>query len=370
MDTDNNIWKREILFSAQEKGREKWTLEKVDKSYEFHIDVRYGKKCDISSLKKNWPFQKEIELTRRKLDYFERKSDFFSMEKCPVCSSNKSHAEYKVNICGVDYMKCRTCGHYYATVFPSLDVVKEFYKEHLIEDPYYISPDEIALRLKEIYLPKRDWIVDVYKEQFGKEPRSILDFGAGSGHFLFACKKMGMKVAGIELDKDYVNWCKEQFHIELCQDIGDLHGEKFDVVCSFNVIEHTYEPNEFVREYKAVMHERSLAVIETPRAESLTTRLQSVFPDEPRGMLIPYEHNHLFTDASLATLLFQNGLAINSIWYFGQDVSELILRIGHELNSDTTVIFNKLYESLQRAIDLSHCSDLMLVAAIPYSGGE
>ena len=59
-----------------------------------------------------------------------------------------------------------------------------------------MDPDEIELRLREIYVPKTDWIFDVYGRIFDREPKSILDIGAGSGHLLYGCKRMGLDVAG------------------------------------------------------------------------------------------------------------------------------------------------------------------------------
>ena len=81
---------------------------------------------------------------------------------------------------------------------------------------------------------------------------------------------------------------------------------------------------------------------------------------------MPFEHSHLFTDGSLATLLYVNGLAVRRIWYFGQDMAELILRIGSELKGESGTLLARLFNPLQEAIDVSHHSDCMLVAATPW----
>ena len=94
------------------------------------------------------------------------------------------------------------------------------------------------------------------------------------------------------------------------------------------------------------------------------TAIQRVYPNEPRGHLVPYEHNHLFTDASLATLLFRSGFAVKSAWLFGQDMSELILRVCAELKGGSGGIMPRLYGPLQKALDAGHGSDLMLLAAV------
>jgi SAM-dependent methyltransferase len=290
--------------------------------------------------------------------------EFVSMDKCPVCSAERELAKDKVIICGVNYLQCANCSHVFAATFPTTSTLERHYKENALTDTYYMDPDEIKLRLKEIYVPKIEWIVDVYRRTFDREPKSILDIGAGAGHFLYGCKQKGLDVAGIEYSRDHIRWCEEHFEIELCADKNEVGQRGFDIVCSFNVIEHTYAPGDFVKDYRRFMHERSLAVIETPKANSFNTFLQSIYPDEPRGLLVPYEHNHLFTDSSLAVLLFENGLAPKSVWYFGQDMAELIMRICAEQNVDSSELMTKLYPELQQALDFSHGSNLMLFAAI------
>lgn len=358
-------WKRFGFFSVQEQDQEQWILEIGSEAYRFDVNVRFGKKIDLVSIKREWPYKNEIDLTIKKLEFFREKGEFIVTETCPVCGAPKEQGLQEARICGMDYLMCSKCSHVYARCFPEESAVERYYRENVVADPYYMNPQEIELRLKEIYFPKISWITEVYRNTFGRRPESILDIGAGSGHFLFGCKRKGFLVEGIEFSRGYRNWCREQFGIELHEDVCALEGIKFDVVCSFNVIEHVYNPREFISHYKRFMKQNSLAVIETPKVNSLTTHLQKIFPDEPSGILIPYEHNHLFTDASLASLLFESGLSVKSVWYFGQDIAELILRICTELDVDSSKVFGRIYGGLQEVVDAHHASNLMLFAAAP-----
>lgn len=358
------IWKRETLFTKSKNSLEKWILEQDNNCYEFDVNVRYGKDIDMASIKRNWPFKKEIALVQERLKFFKKTDEFISMNKCPVCSVEREYAKEFSVICGMEYFQCENCSHVYAKIFPNSSIVEKYYKESVVKNEYYINPSEIKLRLREIYIPKIKWIVNVYKNTFGREPKSIIDIGAGSGHFLYGCQQNGLEVAGIEYSKKYKKWCKEHFGIELHRDRNDIGQKKYDIVCSFNVIEHVYKPNDFILDYKNLMNEKSLAVIETPKVNSFNSHLQSIYNDEPRGIIVPYEHNHLFTDSSLATLLFKNGLDIKNVWYFGQDMAELIMRICSELNAESSEILSKVYLKLQQAIDNSHASNLMLVSAV------
>jgi SAM-dependent methyltransferase len=364
MNMDRFEWRREQPFLTGERAAERWILREGGHSHVFEVDVRFGKDLDIARIKKDWPFEREIALTREKMNYFERESDFVQTEQCPVCRSEKERARPFVRVCGLDYLQCGVCSHVYADRFPGPKVLEKFYQEHAVEDDYYLNPQEIELRLQEVYLPKLGWILEVYEKIFGTRPRSILDIGAGSGHFLYGCKQAGLDVAGIEPDRGFVRWCLKQFGIPLAEEKAAVGDRRFDVVCSFNVIELTFLPGEFLSECREFMHERSLLVVETPKVNCLTTAIQGIYPNEPRGHLVPYEHNHLFTDSSLATLLFKAGFGIRSAWFFGQDMSELMLRVCAELKGESGSIIARCYGPLQKTLDAGHGSDLMLLAAV------
>ncbi|MCK5541092.1 MAG: methyltransferase domain-containing protein [Desulfobacterales bacterium] len=356
------IWKRLSKFKVSKKNKETWALEHREENYEFFVNTYFGKKIDISRIKKDWPFQREIDLTNEKFNFFKDAAKFNIVDHCPVCNSKLTDAIHYLTICNVDYLECSNCSHIFSDRFPKAEVAEEYYKENIGKNTYYINPDEIELRVNEIYLPKIEWIIKVYEEKFNRRPKTILDIGAGSGHFLYACKKGGLEVYGVEFNKNYINWCKDNFDIDLCNSIETVNIEKPDIICSFNVIEHAVNPEDFIDDYKKLMGKESLAIIETPKVNSFGTGIQEAFPSDPRGMLVPYEHNHLFTDVSLATLLFKCGLSINSIWYFGQDMSELIMRICHENNSESSEMMQKLFPKLQQHLDSFRASNLMIVA--------
>jgi SAM-dependent methyltransferase len=362
------MWNRQSPMVARDRAEEIWSLEREGKTYSIPVDVCFSKALDIAKIKREWPYQREIDFNRKRMDFFKEAADFVDTKMCPVCSSPKGKASKLITISGVEYLECGTCSHLYAAYFPSPSLVERYYRENAIGNPYYMNPAEIELRLEEIYLPKIRWICREYNKIFGTEPRNILDIGAGAGHFLAGCRRLGLEVAGIEFSKPYREWCMEHFGVQLSRDKGELGGRTFDIVCSFNVIEHTHNPNAFVSDHKEFLREKSMVVIETPRANSFTTWIQKMFPDEPRCHIVPYEHNHLFTDASLATLLFIHGLAIRSVWYYGQDMVELILRMCAELKADSSQVLPKFYGPTQQAVDIFHGSDLMLVIAVAMEG--
>jgi SAM-dependent methyltransferase len=357
------IWKRLSPFRSSSQKTEKWILERRGKTFEFDVDAYFGKEIDISKIKSNWPFEKEIESTKSQLAFFQNENKYKLIDNCPVCNTEKEHTKGYLTICNVDYLECLNCSHVYSTKFPAEETVEKYYKNDGGDNPYYINPDEIELRLKEIYTPKVEWIIDVYRKKYNRTPESIVDIGAGSGHFLYACKKKGLRVYGAEFNKKYIAWCNEHFSIQLNQSLDSIKCDRADIISNFNVIEHSYKPQRFIEDCKRFMSDESLLVIETPKVNSFCTGIQETYPDEPRGLLIPYEHNHLFTEASLATLLFNCNLGVNSVWYFGQDMPELIMRMCYEMGVDDSKMIRRIFPTLQKSLDRFEASNLMIMAA-------
>lgn len=367
-DTPSRRWSRRRCMNADGPQYEEWTYERDGATDTLRVRVSSGKAVDIKALKRNSSFAEEACRVEEFRHAFPDKSAYNAQTRCPVCATPIAHARHEVTIWETPYYRCSSCGHAYAGEFPSEESVAAFYAGHCADGSYYIRDEEIELRLQEIYQPKLQWVVEAYREAYGRAPRSVLDLGAGAGHFLHACARIGMEAAGVEFDGIYRAWSQERFGLDLVADATALAEREFDIVCSFNVIEHTVVPGEFLELHRRFMGEQSLCVLETPKYNSLTTAIQVLFPKVVRTHLVPFKHNHLFTDASLATLLHESGLRICDVWYFGQDMTELLFQAfnacGQEVDMD---MVNGFMGAPQAALDAAGISDLILVAARPAS---
>lgn len=372
-DFPSRLWWRQRPLVLEGPWRERWTYERDGQTDTLDVRVRTGKRVDIKALKRQSSFVEEVGRVGEVRLAFPDRADYVTQTRCPVCRTSIAQARHEVTIWETKYYRCRACGHAYASEFPSQRAVEAFYSGHQADGGYYIRDEEIELRLGEIYRPKLEWAVDAYRRAYGKAPRSVLDLGAGAGHFLHACQGMGLKAAGVECDRVYRDWARECFGLDLVLDASMLPDEDFDLVCSFNVIEHTVDPREFLDLHKRFMSRQSLCVVETPKYDSLTTAVQGLFPDVVRTHLIPFKHNHLFTEASLATLLYENGLRLSDVWFFGQDMTELLFQAFHASGREVDMdMVNDFMRAPQAALDAAGVCDLLLVAAAPanLSNGE
>lgn len=357
-------WRQRCLNAEGPWQDERWTYERDGHADTLDVRVRAGKAVDIKLLKRNSPFAEEARRVGEIRHVFPDRDAYVVQTHCPACRAPIEAARHEITVWDIPYYRCRACGHAYAREFPPQEAVDAFYAGHQADGGYYIRDAEIESRIREIYRPKLEWALEAYRRVHGRAPRSVLDLGAGAGHFLHACARGGLEAAGVEYDAVYRDWAGKRFGLELVPDAAMLEGRTFDMVCSFNVIEHTLDPRQFLDLHRRFMGPRSLCVLETPKYNALTTAVQSLFPDVVRTHIIPFKHNQLFTDASLATLLYESGLRLRDVWFFGQDMTELLFQAFHARGEEVDMdMVNAFMGAPQMILDAAGICDLILVAA-------
>ena len=118
---------------------------------------------------------------------------------------------------------------------------------------------------------------------------------------------------------------------------GELHKEifrdlKFDVITSFEVIEHLNNPNDFVSVIHHKLHERGIAYCTTPNFNSLLR-----FFEKDRFKIIVYPvHISFFTKKSIRYLGELNKLNASKVETTGLDVGRIveILKFNRRVKSD------------------------------------
>lgn len=366
-DTPRYHWQKLTGFDPVPQKTEEWIFHSAAGVERFPVSVTLGKEIDLGSIKKRSPSKGELESVTKMRDYFEKLDGFVNVSECPICKSSIGEATPLSKAWKAVYHRCRHCSHVYTNLAPSDQALSTYYEDTTVSSDYYIRPEEIQLRIDQIYRPKLEWCIREYTRIYGRRPESMLDLGAGSGHFLRACVDAGIKADGLEINKAYQHWAKKNLGVELAASLDDLRAKKmrYDLVTSFNTIEHIPAPSDFLATYDEFASDQSLSIMETPRFDSLGIWVERTFTNRIKGILIPYLHVQLFTDSSMATLLASRGFAPVSAWFFGQDAKDLFFQIGEELGQDGDEACFRFFGELQRGIDLLNAGNLMIFAAVP-----
>jgi SAM-dependent methyltransferase len=125
----------------------------------------------------------------------------------------------------------------------------------------------------------------LFTEKFVQN-KTVLDNGTGSGYGAYYLAAHGAKkVMGIDISPEAVDFASKKYK---CQNLEykimdstnlNINFETFDVVISFQVIEHLKNPEKFLKEIKRILKDSGIAVISTPNKETYSPN--SSEPENP-----------------------------------------------------------------------------------------
>ncbi|MFA4833308.1 MAG: class I SAM-dependent methyltransferase [Patescibacteria group bacterium] len=367
-----NKWSRIISFEPDGKQEEIWIYKDSKTEKRYNVEVTLGKPIDILSLKANIIKDLGLNADRirdSRISLFE-KDNLRLVDLCPICGSGAKDRPEVFNVYGATYVKCEECSHYFVKKRPTKNALEEFYSKDNQYQSTYTDKKTVETRVQQVAMPKAEWVIQNFEKIYGRKPKSILDVGAGSGHFVSACKNLGIMANGVELSQAGRDFCKENFGFELSnKDFIEEWKEfaDYEVITFWGVIEHVPYPLKMLdAAAKVLSGKEGLVVAEVPRWDCFSTAVQRIFPNSITRHLDPLGHINCFTDSSLATTFKKSNFDIVAAWYFGMDIYEFITQISYLLGENKIIEkIGKYIPALQNRIDLAMLSDEIVMAATP-----
>ena len=152
-------------------------------------------------------------------------------------------------------------------------------------------------------------------ETLAPKERTLLDFGAGPGHFCAIARERGWKTTAIEICEHAVTAGKQQYKVDFCDDLADVPDQSLSVITAFHVLEHLEDPLVLLRQFHDKLRPQGVLVVHTPNVESLSSYLQFLLhrlrtPGTARkGSLYFPEHVSGFTLDGLGAVAARAGFA-------------------------------------------------------------
>ena len=362
-------WVRTAPLGFFELAHELWQCQSGRKKYSFWVEAQYGKQLSAIRLKKRLidEFTKALSQTAHRNQKIFLKSRSTNKE-CPICRALTSCKTDVVEIWGGIYRRCSKCNHFFVPNLPSKSTLEKFYRNEKSYQATYADSKRAALRVREVAMPKLEWTIQRYKKVYGREPRSLLDIGAGSGHFVFAALQRGISANGIEISESGVSFAKEVFNVNLMPIDFISHARNlpaYDLITFWGCIEHVPDPVTMLTcAFQKLEHNKGMVVVEVPRWYSLSTAIQLFLREKSIRHLVPDSHIHVFSEESIATALWITGLVPAAVWYFGLDVFELIMQLTH-CHKGNLETFAHYIPYFQNIFDQHTLSDFMAIASVP-----
>jgi 2-polyprenyl-3-methyl-5-hydroxy-6-metoxy-1,4-benzoquinol methylase len=189
-------------------------------------------------------------------------------------------------------VKCGNCGFVFSERIPTIEELDNHYKNY--GSNFYCS---------ELTIKRYNEILDKM-ESFRKTGR-LLDIGCGIGFFLDVAKKRGWEVYGTEYSERLIGLLREK-GITIHE--GPLNSKNyeegfFDVVTSFEVIEHINNPTNEINQIGKLIRKGGLVYITTPNFNSLLRKRLKI-----QYNVINYpEHLSYYTPSTMNHLFSSNG---------------------------------------------------------------
>lgn len=239
-------------------------------------------------------------------------------------------------------IKCRNCSFVFMEQIPTLEELQAHYgkySEFSYHDDYYLSP---------ITVISYNLLLDEFEKY--RKINKILDVGCGVGFFLNEAKKRGWEVYGTEYSKTALERCRKN-GIDMKE--GELDytqfDEKieFDVITSFEVIEHLNQPNKEIVNVHKLLRKGGLFYCTTPNFNSI---MRYYLKDKYNIIDYP-EHLSYYTKKTLSNLLNKNGFKTVKFLSTGISISRII-QANDSTNVNESLVYGKSSdEALRKKIE-------------------
>jgi SAM-dependent methyltransferase len=139
-----------------------------------------------------------------------------------------------------------------------------------VSHPERIVPDETEPGIVAIHRKRYEFALPLCA---GKE---VLDAGCGVGYGTELLAGSARRVVGVDRDAEAIAYARRRYgapNIEFLEaDVLELGfpDASFDVVCSFETIEHLRDHERYLREMRRVLRPGGVYVVSTPRADETT----------------------------------------------------------------------------------------------------
>lgn len=249
------------------------------------------------------------------------------VSNCQLCGSDKAAEMFTEPPFRV--LRCPECSLVYVTPRHDAATLHKLYGED------YWNSASPKTRGYASYTAEEDLYLKTFRRRLGlvkrhvrEGPLRVLDVGCAAGYFLRVMRDEGHDVRGVELSAEIASHAiehlgAENVHVGFLGDLGlDRKGFEtgsFDLVTLWDVVEHVPDPQELLRQVRALLKPTGALILETQNVDSLFANLLG-----KRWQHYKHEeHLYHFNPATIRRLLSEVGFQIvrNTPSYGGKYVS-------------------------------------------------
>ena len=204
-------------------------------------------------------------------------ADTIHYHECPLCGSSVIASftvatDHLVSGQVFTISQCETCGFLFTQDAPTPASIGQYYESENYQ-PHRnrtgLMPFVYRLVRSVMFRWKRSLI-----KRYHINSGTILDVGAGSGHFLAYMHRKGWKTMGCEQSHFAREFARERYHLLLDGEVMkcDYSSKHFDVITAWHAIEHIHDLHGLWKCFGRWSKTDGLLVIAVPNCDSLDAR--------------------------------------------------------------------------------------------------
>lgn len=193
----------------------------------------------------------------------------------------------------------------------------------------------------------------------------VLDIGCGNGFFLKKIKDRGCKdYYGLEPSRKAANFLpkgisKKRIIINTFNS-GHFQKDYFDLVCSFQVIDHILNPNQFIKDCFKILKPGGYCFLINHDAKSLTANILG-----ERSPIIDVQHIYLFDKRTIKKIFENNNFLVTKV-FNTRSIYTLQYWIDMApLNSSTKRLLSRIFSPLLRLKIPLRVGNMAIIAQKP-----
>lgn len=237
---------------------------------------------------------------------------------CICCETNKADDVYSFfsdifsgEKTKYTILQCKKCGLGYVIPQPSSEEIKTLYVEEY--QLFTKDNEKSGKRRKERWHEEGKKIEYIEKYKYkGK----ILEVGPGFGVFMEVAKNNGWDVFGVELNKYYYNYLKNDLKLNVINSTlkeADYEENFFDVINMDNVLEHMATPKEELAIGYKILKKGGVILVQVPNFDNLLYKIVRIYREIFRKTETEFFHHlYFFNKKSLNILMIKCGYKIIS----------------------------------------------------------
>jgi 2-polyprenyl-3-methyl-5-hydroxy-6-metoxy-1,4-benzoquinol methylase len=232
---------------------------------------------------------------------------------CLYCGSEKYDIVYEFNKLPKfkqigskkDIVKCKNCSLQYCYPRNSNESMLDVYENNYWQEfQTEVGELQIKDRISDFEYISKERISYIKKFKSGGK---FLDVGCSCGFLVNEANKEGFDAYGIDLNIKDIEMGKETYGVNLAKSfLGDYESYDFDVITTFNVIEHVSNPIKLLLEMNERLNDGGILVIGTHDVDCKNHLMEK----ENWKHIIPNEHLYFFNQNTLNKICFKTGFEV------------------------------------------------------------